>query len=196
MTRLAVYPIVEGQGEVESIRILLTRIWTELLLQQDYVAVLRPLRVPRSRIVKSVEIQRAVEFGRRKLRSEAADRRLVLVLFDADKDLPCKIAPSVRSMLSNPGVDVSVVVANLEYETWFVGAAESLGDFLLLPERIPDAPEAERCRKGWIEQRTKSGQYSETIDQPRFTARMDLAVCRRRCPSFDKLCRDLAARCR
>lgn len=193
MTRLAVYPIVEGQGEVESIRILLTRIWTELL-QQEYVSVLRPLRVPRSRIVRDLEIRRAVEVGRRKLQSEDADRCLVLVLFDADNDLPCKIAPDLRSTIADAGVDVSVVVANLEYETWFVGAAESLSDFVVVPTRMPDAPEMERCRKGWIVQRTKSGQYSETIDQPRFTARMDLAMCRRRCPSFDKLCRELEAR--
>ena len=193
MTRLAIYPIVEGHGEVESIRILLTRIWTELL-RQEYVEVLRPLRVPRSKIVKSPEIRRAVELGRRKLQSSSADRRLVLVLFDADSDLPCKIAPDVQAMVSDAGVDFSIVVANLEYETWFVGAAESLSDFVIVPSHIPDAPETERCRKGWIEQRTKSGQYSETIDQPRFTARMGLITCRRRCPSFDKLCRELAAR--
>jgi hypothetical protein len=193
MTRLAVYPIVEGHGDAESIRILLTRIWTELL-HQEYVAVSRPLRVPRSKITKSAEIRRAVELGRRKLQSERVDRRLVLVLFDADDDLPCKIAPEIRSLLPDPGVDVSIVVANLEYETWFVGAAESLGDFIDVPSHVPDAPEAERCRKAWIEQRTKSGQYSETVDQPRFTARMDLVACRRRCPSFDKLCRDLSAR--
>jgi hypothetical protein len=85
------------------------------------------------------------------------------------------------------------VVANLEYETWFVGAAESLSDFIDVPAHVPDSPETERCRKGWVEQRTKSGRYSETIDQPRFTARMDLIACRRRCPSFDKLCRELFA---
>jgi len=117
---------------------------------------------------------------------------LVLVLFDADNDLPCEIAPKLRAMVSDAGVEVSIVIANLEYETWFVGAAESLGDFVSLPSSVPDAPEDERCRKGWIEQRTKSGHYSETIDQPRFTARMDLAMCRNRCPSFDKLCRELS----
>jgi hypothetical protein len=192
MSRLVVFPIVEGHGEVESIRILVTRIWTELL-HQDYVVVARPLRIPRSKITKSAEIRRAVELGRRKLQSELTDRRLVLVLFDADNDLPCKIAPEVRLLLPDPGIYVSIVVANLEYETWFVGAAESLSDFIDVPAHVPDAPETERCRKGRIEQRTKSGRYSETIDQPRFTARMDLIACRRRCPSFDKLCRELSA---
>jgi predicted ATPase len=38
--------------------------------------------------------------------------------------------------------------------------------------------------------------YSETIDQPAMTADMDLSLCRRRSPSFDKLCRELEKRFR
>lgn len=44
------------------------------------------------------------------------------------------------------------------------------------------------------ERLTIGTKYSETQDQPRMTAQMDLALCRRRCPSFDKLCRELASR--
>ena len=33
--------------------------------------------------------------------------------------------------------------------------------------------------------------YSESIDQAKLTAHMDLSLCRTRAPSFDKLCREL-----
>jgi hypothetical protein len=194
MTRLAVYPVVEGHGEVESVGILLRRVWTELL-HQEYVEVLHPHRVPRSKIVKADEIRRAIELGRRKLEvARNVERRMVLVLLDADDDVPCVLAPQIQGSIGSPGIDVSIVIANAEYETWFVGAAESLEDLLLLPDPPPTAPEVDRCRKRWIEVRMRSRQYSETVDQPRLTARMDPALCRDRCPSFDKLCRELQAR--
>jgi hypothetical protein len=84
----------------------------------------------------------------------------------------------------------------VEYETWFVAAAESLGQYLELSsdEAIPDDPEGARFGKGWIEHRFKGPKYSPTLDQPAMTARMDLEQCRRRSASFDKLCRDLAQR--
>ena len=75
-----------------------------------------------------------------------------------------------------------------------MAAAESLGDVITLrdDERVPESPEEQRCGKHWIQQRMTGVKYSETVDQPRFTARMDLNQCRARSPSFDKLCRELA----
>ena len=89
--------------------------------------------------------------------------------------------------------DVSCVIANIEYETWFVAAAESLDEFLSLEDgsAIPVDPEHARHGKGWIQKRFRGPGYSETADQPRMTQAMDLALCRQRSPSFDKLCREL-----
>lgn len=94
---------------------------------------------------------------------------------------------------------MAVVFAEIEYETWFVAAAESLGGFLEVGDRpIPENPEAQRAGKGWIQEYySRPGRsYSEPVDQPAMTASMDLSLCRRRSPSFDKLCRELEQRLR
>jgi hypothetical protein len=93
-------------------------------------------------------------------------------------------------------VDVSCVIANLEYETWFVAAAESLGEFLDISDNssISSDPERDHQGKGWIQRKFRGIKYSETVDQPAMTKAMDLALCRQRSPSFDKLCRELEAR--
>ena len=44
------------------------------------------------------------------------------------------------------------------------------------------------------QRRFKGVKYSETVDQPAMTRAMNLAQCRLRSPSFDKLCRDLQGR--
>jgi hypothetical protein len=93
---------------------------------------------------------------------------------------------------------VSCVLAIVEYETWFVAAADSLRDFLDIPhtDTVPEAPEPRRSGKSWIERRFRGTKYSETVDQPKMTAAMDLPLCRQRSPSFDKLCRELEKRLR
>ena len=199
MSRLGVVPIVEGHGEVQAIRTLLWRTWTELL-GAEYVEVLQPVRQPRSKLVKESELQRAVKLGLLKLGSSASttDRKMVLVLIDADEDGPCVLGPKLLDWARqvHPDADVACVLANVEYETWFVAAAESLRGLLDLPsdERIPEDPEALRLGKAWIERRFRGTKYSETVDQPRLTAQMDLSRCRSRSPSFDKLCRELKKR--
>jgi hypothetical protein len=96
-------------------------------------------------------------------------------------------------------MDVACVFANLEYETWFVAAAESLPGFLdLQGEQVPDDPEKQGCDKGWVQRHYKGPgrSYSEPVDQPAMTHTMDLTLCRKRSPSFDKLCRELEKRIR
>jgi hypothetical protein len=120
---------------------------------------------------------------------------LILVLIDADTDCPKELAPPLlKAVVSSAGTEnVAVVLPKVEYETWFVAAAESLGGYLLLdPEQpVPGQPEQAGCGKGWIEHRFRGAKYSETLDQPSMTAAMDLRLCRQRSPSFDKLCREL-----
>lgn len=199
MTRLRVAPIVEGHGEYECIRILIDRVWRELL-GGVYVDVLRPIRQSRYRLIKQEEVHRAVTLALNKLADVrgAGEPELVLILLDADKDLACELGPQLLEYAKqvHPSADVSCVVAAVEYETWFVAAAESLREYLDLPPDavVPENPEELRMGKGWIERRFKGTKYSETQDQPRMTARMDLALCRRRSPSFDKLCREFERR--
>jgi hypothetical protein len=198
MNRLRILPIVEGHGEDAAIRILLRRIWTELL-GGDYVEVLKPIRGKRFKLVQPKELGRMVDLAALKLRSAGAEGpSMILILVDADEDAPCILGPHLlRLAREHRGdVDISCVLANVEYETWFAAAAPSLTDYLDLADEaaIPDQPEKARLGKAWIQRRFRGPKYSETVDLPSMTNSMDLALCRSKSPSFDKLCRELEAR--
>lgn len=197
MSRLTVAAIVEGHGEQRSaIRTIVTRIWTELL-GGEYVQVLAPIRQPRSKLIRPEELLRAIDLADLKLREAATgDPSLILVLFDADEDLPCVLAPRLRDFLQQQRghLPISVVLANREFETWFAAAAESLTRFFDLSIAAPvQDPESAGYRKAAVV-RWMGGEYAETTDQVRLTQAMDLALCRSRSPSFDKLCRELERR--
>lgn len=196
MSRLRVAPIVEGHGEYNAVRTLLERVWCELL-GGEFIEVIRPIRWPRSKLVKKDELIKVVKLAALKLQPVSADPCLILVLIDAETDAPCAKGPELLGYAQGARLDfdIACVLANVEYETWFVAAADSLRKYLKLPapDELPEEPEQSRFGKAWVE-RHFHGNYSETIEQPAMTATMDLALCRERSPSFDKLCRDLERR--
>jgi len=209
VTRLRIAPIVEGHGDEISVRKLLERVWYEVA-GGEWVDVLKPVRRPRTKLLKRDpatkeilpnrdEIHRAIKLASMKLANTEPDTpRLVLLMFDADEDCPKKIVEALESILKlvDPSVDLAMVFPHVEYETWFVAAADSLRDFLDLrpgDEKILD-PETARLGKKWIQDRFRHHRYSETLDQVRLTHVMDLRLCRERSPSFHKLCRELESR--
>ena len=199
MSRIQIAPIVEGDGEVAAIRILLQRIWTELL-GGEHADVKRPILRKRDRLIREQfhELSDGIEFAVRMLAEGGSDPGLILVLVDAEDDLACELGPNLlkRARCFRPDADVTCVIANRCYETWFVAAASSLSKYLDLTNdaALPESPELTGQRKGWIAQRIRGPKYSETVDMPRLTAAMDLKLCRSRSPSFDKLCRELESR--
>lgn len=191
---LCIAPVVEGHGDELAVPILLRRLGAELIppLPLD---VIKPIRCPRTQLAKD-GLLRATQLAVGKLGARAAEpkRSMVLVLADADDDLPCVLAPAWLERVTRADADIVVVLANPEFETWFVAAAESLSRFLRPGDHpVPEAPERDRLKKKWIRDRFL-GRYSETVDQPSLTQAMDLVACRRRSPSFDKLCRELERR--
>ena len=193
---LNIAPIVEGDGEVVAIPILLRRLIPHLCADAT-AEILRPIRQPRDRLVynkdeclKNSILLAAAKLKQLKFRDRAS---LIRVLCDADEDCARTLAGRMSSVASESASQHSVatILAVREYETWFVGAAESLERFLQLTGDIPENPEQSGSKKRWIEDRFKGTKYSETVDQARMTAAMDLTLCRQRCPSFAKLCRDL-----
>ena len=185
-----VIPIVEGHGEQKSIRILLQRIGLELL-DAVHVEVLRPIRIPRSKLVQELELQRAVELAARKATEQGHTDALILIMIDADKDVACVLGPKILTWAKNCRGDFEIAceLVVVEYETWFAGGAESLADYIELDGPPPETPEENRHGKAWIRQRYRGPAYSETIDQPAMTNALDLALVKDRCPSFDRLCR-------
>jgi hypothetical protein len=197
VTRAAAAVIVEGHGEQQSAaRTILSRIWTEIA-GADYLHVLPPIRRPRQKLARAEEFLKAIDLAALKLGEvENYEQKFIVVLFDADDDPACILGPQLQAIAhrERPHLDIAVTLAVTEFETWFVAAAESLSDYFdLAAADVSPSPESARQGKGTVLKFTR-GRYGETVDQPRFSAKMDLTLCRARSSSFDKLCRELEKR--
>lgn len=185
---ITVGAIVEGQGEVASVPVLLRRIADRVGVAVD---IPRPFRVKRQQLVKEGEIERTVQFMGARVGAEGA----ILVLLDANGDCPAVLAPQLleRCRAARADRPSRVVIANREYEAWFLAAATSLAGKHSLPADLapPKQPEQIRGAKEWLRTRMSQG-YAETIDQAKLTASFDLDAARS-APSFDKLVRDVCA---
>lgn len=161
--------IVEGHGEVQALPILLRRMAVEL----DATVVVDsppPIRVPKSKLVKSGE------------------------LMDADDDCPAQLGPQLQKRAESAAGHnrVRAVVAQREYEAWFLAAIPSLQGRRGLPSALTAPPEPETIRgaKEWLNSRMERP-YSETVDQPAFSALFDLRMARRT-RSFAKFTRSVS----
>jgi hypothetical protein len=121
----------------------------------------------------------------------------VLVLLDADDDCPAEYGPLLlaRAQAARPDKQVSVVLANREYEAWFLAAAPSLAGQFGFPAEFarPQNPEAPRDCKGLLPKARPKGQpYKETVDQAPLTSVFDLKMAREHSDSFDKFYREVS----
>lgn len=186
-----VAPIVEGDGEVAALPILLRRL-NEWLRPEQPLTVMQPIRVRRDRFIRKDD-----EFRRHLLLAAAkcGPNGWVLILLDADDDCPAILGQTLleRASAIAPHRPVSVVLANREYESWFIAAARSLDGHRTfeLGEQPPADAELNRDAKGWIKRQMRSRSYGETTDQPALTARMDISQAFERSRSFRKLCADV-----
>ncbi|SDQ61887.1 protein of unknown function [Paraburkholderia tuberum] len=179
--------IVEGDGEVSALPILLRRMaaqWSP----DTVINPLQPIRVRRDRFLNKEE-----EFRRQLLLAAAktGEDGWILIVLDADDDCPARLGQKIfeRARQYVPHRRLSVVLANREFEAWFIAAAPSLDGargFSIAPTELLDA-ETPRNAKGWMREHMQSGTYSEILDQPAFTARMDLQQALDNSRSFRKL---------
>lgn len=181
-------PIVEGHGEVSAVRILLRRLG-ERFSPETPITVLPPIRRSRDRFLLEGELEKDVQLAAEKLTGPGA----ILIILDTDGDCPAELGPSVlaRAVAARPDRTIRVVLAHCEYEAWFLAAAQSLrGRRGLSTElSVPEDPEAIRGAKEWLRRNMLGSRtYSETVDQPAFTALFDIDAART-CRSFDRLCR-------
>lgn len=183
MPEIALASIVEGHAETYSVGVLVRRLYPT-------VRVLPPLRVPRQRVTKAGELERAVELAARKL----AGRGGILVLLDAETDCPAELGPALleRARRKRGNVPSRVVLAKREFEAWFIAAIESLRDFRGVPPTAssPADPESVAGAKGWIS-KLIGRRYYEVSDQPAFAAKFDMELAKRKSSSFAKMVRDL-----
>lgn len=174
-------PIVEGHGEVISVRQLI-----ELILATEglHVEVTRPIRLDRGKIVKPDELRRYAKLAE----INAGNDGGVLLLFDADNDCPVELKNRCEPVMNDLAVPYAIAVANRMYESWFLASIASLsGHRGLLPSLVsPEDPETVKYPKSWLESKHSKNQaggkkwsYSETLDQVAFTSRISIPEARK-----------------
>jgi len=183
-----IVPIVEGHGEEAAVPALVTTILEKLGTSGVYVA--RPLRKHRNKIVKPQELEQAIRLAIKRRKNVGA----VLVLLDADDDCPAKLGPQLlaRARKVRADVPVAVVFAKREFEAWFLGCKEAFRGFMGIPTdaHAPDNAE-DVSAKGRLQSNMRGAKYIPSIHMVDFVRKMHFDRSRERCPSFDKLLRDV-----
>ena len=182
--------IVEGDGEVEAVPVLIRTIAANLYPELA-VDMPRPIRVHRYQVVKEGELEREVELAAEKINGQGA----IFIILDSDDDCPAELGPALlnRALQARSDLLIAVVLAKCEFEAWFLAAAESLRGKRGLKNdiRSPSDPEVIRDAKGWLSQQMENSRaYRETRDQPALTALFDIDKARQ-IDSFDKCYRDV-----
>jgi hypothetical protein len=186
--------VVEGQGEVAALPVLIRRIAHELA--DRTVLTPRPLRLSRPKFRVPQELDRFVELAAAKAQPSGA----VLVVADSDEDDPQEFAEVCLSCVTRFELPIAIVVPTRQYESWFLAGASSLEGKrgLKSPLAPPRDPELVPNPKRWLEDRhtLNSGPqrkwcYSETTDQPALTGLMNLEEARALSPSLDECIRQV-----
>ena len=181
---MTIVPIVEGHGDVKAVPVLLRRLVDEARAWES-VRIDTPIRRKRSQLVDQDALRKSVRLAR--LRGDCGG---ILVIFDSDDDCPVAIAAQVQewAVAAAGHLACEVVLANREYEAWFLAAVESLrGHHSVKDDAVSHPhPELPRGAKGVLEARMHIS-YSETKHQPAFSAQFSMAAAYARCRSFRKL---------
>ena len=192
---VAIASIVEGQGDAQALPILVRRI-AERLNPPVYPAVLHPIRIPKHRVIKANELERATRLAASAVTGSGG----ILLLLDSDDDCPAILGPQLldRMMAGRPDVVSATVLVKCEFEAWFLAGAESLRGKRDLPNNLANPPDPEMIRgaKRWLSERMPKGRpYRETLDQAPLAALVDLEMVYRFSPSFRKFHKEVVKLC-
>lgn len=201
-----VTPIVEGNSETKAMERLLQRVWGEVLTAPRRLQVLEVFRGKRDQLLKEdgtilrETIEKAFLKLHARVRRDPTASGLVLVLLDAEKSLPCELAPAVvgrfQPFAPETRVAVSCVLANRMFENWIIAGCQPLAGQFGFPATLnpPDDPDSVGG-KAWIKDRLwdvdPARAYSETADALPFVEGMDVTAARGCSRSFQKLCKEL-----
>jgi hypothetical protein len=181
-------PIVEGHGEVEALPALLHRI-AHTTAFKGVLHVNPPIRVKSGSFLKDDDyFRKQVTLATAKAAQVAGS---VLILLDCEDSCPAILGPDLlrRAQAVRPNVDIFVVLAYREFETWFIAGLRSLRGRRGLPQDLdpPDIAEGIRDAKGWLAHRMNVA-YDPVIHQLEFTRAFDIEQARSN-RSFGRLCR-------
>jgi hypothetical protein len=175
MSEITLGCIVEGQGDATAAPVLIRRLAASID-PACRITISPPRRIPKSKLVRPGELERSVEA----LARQIGRAMPILIVIDADTDCPKDLAYDLvaRCRATHGDISVSTVVAKMEYETWFIAAAESLSgrSEFAHPLTRPDDPESIRGAKEWLSRQMKEGhRYVETRHQAAYSAVIDIA---------------------
>lgn len=198
--RYRILAIVEGHGEVRAVPELLRR-WFEHRGLQNFEVDRNVIRAPGSSALKhphdpdeDLGIECFVELG------AATNPDGILVMLDADDDCPKELGPALRdrARAAAPHIPIEVVIANREYEAWFLAGIEALRRAGKIPvgarsARSPDEAEVVRgCKERLGALLGKP--YEPTIHQLAFTESLPFTPgMARRSRSYHWLMKKLSA---
>jgi hypothetical protein len=183
---LSIVPIVEGQGDVAALPILLRRLLHERY-QRYEVEIAKPKNAHGSgKLIKELE-----RFLR--LAAITPDCGAILVLIDPDDKCPKELAESLASQSKALGLGkpTEIVFAKCEYETWFLASLDTIRGRAAISETASFTGEIESLRgvKEWLgKQMPPDRTYKETADQPTLTPFIDLSLAHANSRSFRRLC--------
>lgn len=187
-----IVPIVEGDGEVQAVPILIGKLLAEMNQQDIGVARTRNAGGC-TNIKKAGGLERFVQ-----LAASEPECGAILLLMDADKECPVDLAYDFAARIRTAGTKypVVVVIAQCEYEAWFLAILDSLAgrDLDGRPGLPANTVYADRdvdalvSVKGWLSKHfVGSRQYKETIDQATMTRHLKVASASARSRSFRRL---------
>jgi hypothetical protein len=209
MPRYVIVPIVEGFGELTAVPVLIKR-WLRHRnfhrnVEVDVNGPVRASGVDALKVPHDEDDELGVEYyvGIAMLRSPD----IILVILDADKECPRTLGHSLLArarVLVPPDYPIGVVVANREYEAWFLAAFPSaqfragLSGLGFSPSRgsLPRGTDIEGIAdcKGYVAKLLSLKKYEPTIHQAKLTEHLPFSVgMSRRSRSFRKLLRELGS---
>jgi hypothetical protein len=198
MQPIKIVLIVEGEGEVSAAPSLIHRIARHYELDQQYNVICpRPINLKgKGRFHNSkLDYEKSLKLAKFHIGEE---KGAILVLLDADDDCPRQLAEGLLERTRSEGMDVpfGVVVANSEYETWFIAAFASLVEApeagFKQPSEYLENPEEKRGAKEWLSKHRKSGDpYKPTLHQNKLTKLFSLDAAFQNSRSFRKLCKEI-----
>lgn len=186
-----IVPVVEGDGEVEAVPLLLRRVLREQCIRHD-VDVATPKNAHgRGTLLRDLE--RFLKYA-----AMTPGCTAVLLLLDADDDCSKELALELSNRCGEFHLDIpiAIVCATRKYEAWFLASLDTIRGKpikgkpgLSATTRFTGSVEELRGVKEWLTQHMPPGRaYKETLDQAPMTEHIDLESAYARSRSFRRLC--------
>lgn len=179
-------PIVEGDGEVMAVPVLLYKL---LHAMNRYDLQVAPPKNAHGRhnLQKPNGLEKFVKHAWKERECGA-----IVILLDAEEECPVDVIKDFFKRVTALGVlhPVVIVCAKRMYETWLLASSETIG--LPIESTLAKDPESVKNPKRLFNEHFPPGRiYKETEDQVAMTNKLDTALAKERSRSFRRLCHAL-----